>query len=155
MNFGGDTLYKKLLLPTDGSEYSEKAGEHAIWIADKSFAEIIVLNVIDTYYLGKLPPLDLRNVLEENLWEEGKNAVKKFLEQLEKDQCDGFCKNVKLTTEIKKGKPAEEILKIIEKKNIDLVVIGASGKHAITKFLEGSVTERVVRSSKCSVLVVK
>jgi len=148
-------LYKKLLLPTDGSEYSEKAGEHAIWIADKSFAEIIVLNVIDTYYLGKLPPLDLRNVLEENLWEEGKNAVKKFLEQLEKDQCDGFCKNVKLTTEIKKGKPAEEILKIIDKENIDLVVIGASGKHAITKFLEGSVTERVVRSAKCSVLVVK
>jgi nucleotide-binding universal stress UspA family protein len=148
-------LYKKLLLPTDGSDFSEKAGEHAIWIADKSFAEIIVLNVVDTSYLRPLPPLDLRNVLEENLWKEGKNAVKKFSEKLEKNQCNGFCKNVKLTTEIRKGKPAEEILKIIEERDIDLVVIGASGKHAITRFLEGSVTERVVRSAKCPVLVVK
>jgi nucleotide-binding universal stress UspA family protein len=155
MNLGGENLYKKLLLPTDGSEYSEKAGEHAIWIADKSFAEIIVLNVVDTSYLRALPPLDLKKTLEDNLWEEGKNAINKFSEELEKDQCNGFCKNVKLTVEIKKGKPAEEILRIIEDENIDLVVIGASGKHAITKFLEGSVTERVVRSAKCSVLVVK
>jgi nucleotide-binding universal stress UspA family protein len=148
-------LYKKLLLPTDGSEYSEKAGEHAIWIADKSFAEIIVLNVVDNSYLRALPPLDLRKTLEENMWKEGKNAVKKFSEDLEKNKCNGFCKNVKLTTEIKTGKPAEEILRIIEDENIDLVVIGASGKHALQKLLEGSVTGRVVRSAKCSVLVVK
>jgi nucleotide-binding universal stress UspA family protein len=155
MNLGGENLYKKLLLPTDGSDYSERAGEHAIWIADKSFAEIIVLNVVDTSYLRALPTLDLKKTLEENLWEEGKTAVNKFSEQLEKNQCNGFCKNVKLTKEIKKGKPAEEIIKIIVEQNIDLVVIGASGKHAITRFLEGSVTERVVRSAKCSVLVVK
>jgi len=148
-------LYKKLLLPTDGSEYSEKAGEHAIWIADKSFAEIIVLYVVDTHYLRALPQPDLRKTLDKDLREEGKIAVNKFSEELEKDQCNGFCKNVKLTTEFKKGKPAEEILKIIEEKNIDLVVMSASGKHALHKFLEGSVTESVVRSAKCSVLVVK
>jgi nucleotide-binding universal stress UspA family protein len=148
-------LYKKLLLPTDGSEYSEKAGEHAIWIADKSFAEIIVLYVVDTHYLRALPQLDLRKTLENDLREEGKNAVNKFSEELEKNQCNGVCKNVKLTAEIKKGKPAEEILKIIDEKNIDLVVISSSGKHALHKFLEGSVTESVVRSANCSVLVVK
>ena len=155
MHLGGERLYKKLLLPTDGSEYSEKAGEHAIWIADKSFAEIVVLYVVDTYYLGALSPLDLRKTLEEDLWEEGKIAVNKFSEALEKNQCNGFCKNVKLTIEIKKGKPAKEILKILEEKNIDLVVMSASGKHALQKLLEGSVTERVVRLSKCSVLIVK
>jgi nucleotide-binding universal stress UspA family protein len=148
-------LYKKLLLPTDGSEYSEKAGEHAIWIADKSFAEIIVLYVVDTHYLRALPQPDLRKSLNKDLREEGKIAVNKFSEELEEKQCNGFCKNVKLTTEIKKGKPAEEILKIIEEENIDLVVMSASGKHALHKFLEGSVTESVVRSAKCSVLVVK
>jgi nucleotide-binding universal stress UspA family protein len=148
-------LYKKVLLPTDGSEYSEKAGKHAIWIADKSFAEIIVLYVVDPYYLRALPQPDLRKTLDKELTEEGKNAINKFSEELEKNQCNGFCKNVKLTTKIKKGKPEEEILKIIEEENIDLIVMSSSGKHALHKFLEGSVTERVVRSSKCSVLIVK
>ena len=47
-----------------------------------------------------------------------------------------------------------EILRTIKKENIDLVVIGASGRHGLDRFLLGSVTERVVREANCSVLVV-
>ena len=43
-------MYHKILLPTDGSENARRAGKHAIWIADASGADIIVLNVIEPYY---------------------------------------------------------------------------------------------------------
>ena len=45
-------MYKKILVPTDGSENAERAGEYAISLADLSGADIILLNVIDTYYLN-------------------------------------------------------------------------------------------------------
>jgi nucleotide-binding universal stress UspA family protein len=148
-------VYKKILLPTDGSEYSEKAGEYAIWIADKSFSQIIVLNVIDTSYLRSIPQKDLELSLEDQFKAEGNMAVQKFSEKLEEKECDGKCKNIQIITLIKKGKPADEILKTIEEEEIDLVVMGASGKHGLNRLYPGSVTESVVRSAKCPVFVVK
>jgi nucleotide-binding universal stress UspA family protein len=148
-------MYKKILLPTDGSEFSEKAGSHAVWIADKSISEIVVLNVIDDSYLRSLPQHDLQKSLKKEFRDEGNTAVKKFSDKLEESQCNGMCKNVMLSTKIREGKPSNEILKTIEEEDIDLVVIGASGKHGLDRLIVGSVTERVVKSAKCPVLVIK
>ncbi len=60
-------MTKKILLPTDGSKNSERAGEHAIALADISGAEIIVLNVIDTDYLDYVPQPDIKNSLDKEL----------------------------------------------------------------------------------------
>lgn len=49
---------KKILLPTDGSKNAERAGKYAISLADISGTDIIVLNVIDTYYLDSIPQPD-------------------------------------------------------------------------------------------------
>jgi len=40
-------MYNRILLPIDGSENAARAGKHAIWIADASGADIIVLNVVE------------------------------------------------------------------------------------------------------------
>ncbi|AUB54710.1 MULTISPECIES: universal stress protein [Methanobacterium] len=148
-------MYKKILIPTDGSEYSEKAGEYAIWIANQSFSQIMVLNVIDTSYLRSIPQKDLELSLEDQFKAEGNMAVQKFSKKLEESECNGKCKNILFNTLIKKGKPADEILKTIKEEEIDLVVIGASGKHGLNRLYPGSVTESVVRSASCPVLVVK
>ena len=148
-------MHQKILLPTDGSQYSKKAGEHAIWIADKAISQIIVLNVIDTSYLRSIPQEDLESSLEGYFKAEGNRAVNKFSEKLEANQCNGVCKNVQFITKIKKGNPADEILKTIQEDDIDLVVMGASGKHGLKRLYPGSVTERVVRSAECPVLVIK
>lgn len=148
-------MYKKILIPTDGSEYSEKAGEYAIWIANQSFSQIMVLNVIDTSYLRSIPQKDLELSLEDQFKAEGNMAVQKFSKKLEESECNGKCKNILFNTLIKKGKPADEILKTIKEEEIDLVVMGASGKHGLNRLYPGSVTESVVRSASCPVLVVK
>lgn len=147
-------MYKKILLPTDGSKNAERAGAHAIDLADKYNADIVVLYVVETDYLQSPRLVNYRIDLFDELREEGKKAVKDFKKKLEESQCKGFCKNINLTTEIKEGKPYAEILKTINEEDIDLTVMGTSGRHGLDKFIVGSVTERVVRESKRPVLVI-
>lgn len=148
-------MYKKILLPTDGSEYANKAAKHAIWIASLGGAELVVLNVIETSSLVGLPAEDLIVRIKEMLKEEGQKSLEKissiYVESKQEDECH---KDVKLTTITEEGSPADMIIKKVKEENIDLVVMGTSGKHGLDRFLLGSVTENVVRSAPCPVLVV-
>lgn len=147
-------MYEKILLPTDNSGPSLRAGEYAISSANVSGAEIIVLHVIDTNYLNSLPQEDLREQLEKQLREEGEEAVEKFKKKIKDAQCNGNCKNIKITTLIKEGKPDDIIIKTAEKLGVDNIVMGKSGKHGLEKFIVGSTTERVLRGSKVPVSVI-
>ena len=71
------------------------------------------------------------------------------------NKCDGSCENITLKTELKVGNPSETILETIKEENIDLVIMGNSGKHGLDRFLLGSVAEKVLRSATCPVLVVR
>ena len=144
----------RILLPTDGSKQAERAGEYAISLADINGADIIVLNVIDIHYLDALPQEDLRKKLEEELRAQGQRAVERFREKLEETQCSGVCKNVTFTTLIKKGNPADVIIKTIDEEQIDQVVIGKSGKHGLDRLILGRTTDRVVRKAKVPVNVI-
>ena len=132
-----EQLYKKILLPTDGSKYSDISEKHALSIAATNNAEIIALSVIENSFSIGLPD------------EENEKNLKK-VERL-RDECGV---NVNITTMVKEGSPARVILETIDEEDIDLVVMGSSGKSGIDKFLMGSVAEKVVKSAKCSVLVV-
>lgn len=148
-------MYHKILLPTDGSEYAEKAAKHAIWIANQSDAEIIALNVVDTSSLIGLPAEDLTVKVTEILKEEARKSLEKIqdlVEEFKKEE--GIKKDIKLVKERKEGAPADIILKVVEEEGIDLIVMGTSGKHGLDRFLLGSVTEKVVRSADCPVLAV-
>lgn len=147
-------MHKKILLPIDGSENAERAGEYAISLADISGADIIVLNVIDTYYLNAIPQPDIRKSLDNELRADGKRAVENFRKKLEESQCNGMCKNIQFKTLIKEGKPDEIILKTIEEEKVDQVVMGKSGKHGLERFLLGRTTDRVVNDSKIPVNVI-
>ena len=148
-------MYQKILLPTDGSNNAKQAGKHAIWIADKTNAEIVVLSVIDVNCLQPSYLPSFRKNLDNCLRDEGKKALQEFKNDLEEAQCQGICKNIKFTTMIKEGKPHLEILKTIDEEDIDLVIMGASGKHGVDELILGKVTERVLRETKTPILVVR
>jgi len=152
-------MYKKILLPTDGSENAENAGKHALWLANVSGAEIVVLNVFELYYprIAVLPlsmtPGDNEKLFEP-LMEEAKKLTNDFKSQLEKTIEENNYGNIKITSMVKEGRPHKEILNIIKDEKIDLVVMGASGKHGLDRITLGSVTERVVRTARSSVMVI-
>ena len=147
-------MHKRILLPTDGSENAEKAGEYAISLADLSGADIIVLNVIDTYYLDSIPQPDVRENVDEELRADVKRAVEHFEERIEENKCNGTCQNVNFKILIKEGKPADVILKTIDEENIDQIIIGKSGKQGLEKFLLGKTTDKVVKKAKVPVNVI-
>ncbi|MDP3066608.1 MAG: universal stress protein [Methanobacteriaceae archaeon] len=144
-------MYSKILLPTDGSKHAEKAANHAMWIASKSGAEIIVLDVIETSSLVGLPAEDLIVRIKEMLKEEARRSLERISEMIKEDISP---KEIKITMVSKEGSPAEVILQTIEEQDIDMVIMGTSGKHGLDRFLLGSVTEKVVRSAKCPILAV-
>jgi nucleotide-binding universal stress UspA family protein len=53
------------------------------------------------------------------------------------------------------GNPAAEILGAAEERGADLIVVGQRGRSAIARFIDGSVTERIVRHAACDVLVAR
>jgi nucleotide-binding universal stress UspA family protein len=153
-------MYKKILVSTDGSENSKRANKHALWIADKSDADIIVMYVIEPHFpelatglpLSTLPTPD--QGFYEEIRNEGKQIIENFKKELEDVQCKGMCKNTNLKTIIKEGKPSIEIVNTLDEENIDLIVMGASGRHGLDRFVIGSVTERVVRNARKPVMVI-
>jgi nucleotide-binding universal stress UspA family protein len=148
-------VYNKILLPTDGSKYAENAAQHAIWIASKSDAVIIALNVVDTSSLVGLPAEDLTVRVTEILKEEAHKSLENIQEMIEDFKKEkGIDKDIELIKQSKEGSPADIILKTVDEEDVDLIVMGTSGKHGLDRFLLGSVTEKVVRSAKCPVLAV-
>ncbi|MCE5215157.1 MAG: universal stress protein [Methanobacterium sp.] len=147
-------MNRKILLPVDNSGSAERAGEYAIATAGLDMADIIVLNVIDTYYLNSLPQNDLREKLDKQFRNEGREAVERYEKKIEDEKCSGNCKNIKLITMIKEGKPEEVILKTAEEEEVDQIIMGKSGKDKIERFFVGSTTERVIRGAKVPVSII-
>ena len=81
--------------------------------------------------------------------EEGNRALEEVSELLNKSPNE-----VKVSFQIKEGSPATIILQTIENNDIDLVVMGTSGKHRFDRLFMGSVAEKVVRSAKCAVTII-
>ncbi len=147
-------MYKKILLPTDGSKCAEKAAQHAILLASQNNAELIVLNILETHSLAGVPVEDFTRKVNEIFRQEGINALERISKLYKDLSREKDIRSFKLTLKTEKGHPADMILQTTEKENIDLVVMGASGKHAIERFILGSVAEKVVRHAKCPVLTV-
>lgn len=145
---------KKILLPIDNSGPAERAGAYAVSFVGSNDAEIIVLNVVDTYYLNSLPQSDLREKLGEDFWNDGKEAVKNYEKRIADERCAGNCKNLKLITLIKEGKPEDVILKIADEEKVDQIIMGKSGKQKFERFFVGSTAERVVRGANIPVTIV-
>ena len=144
-----EQLYKRILLPTDGSKYSDKSEKHALALAAANNAEIIAVSVVENIFSLNLPDSDTISEVNQLL----KSETEKNLNKVERLR-DEEGLDVKITKKVAEGSPARVILETIEEENIDLVVIGSSGKTGFDKFLMGSVAEKVVKSTKCSVLVI-
>jgi len=142
-------MYKKILVPTDGSKFAEKAEEEALFIAKISGAEIIALGVVETGFAIGIPSDDTVFNIKKMLKKEAEENIGIIEKMKEKEHLD-----VKISLRVDEGSPADVILDTIEKENIDLVVIGSSGKSGLDRFIVGSVTDKVVKAAKCSILVV-
>ncbi len=141
-------LYKKILIATDGSEYTKNAVDHGIDLAKSTEAKLYAIYVVDTAAFASIPMDAAWESMYELLKQEGDEATKYVAD---KAKAEGL-EVERLTIE---GHPAEQIAKYAEKNSVDLIVMGTLGKTGLDRFLLGSVAEKVVRTSKIPVLVVR
>ena len=87
--------------------------------------------------------------LNEILKEDSQKNIDDFEDMDKKENFD-----IKITSVIKEGSPAKEILKVAEEEDVDLIIIGSSGKSKFDKFLMGSVADKVSKHASCSVMVI-
>ena len=73
-----EQLYKKILLPTDGSKYSDKSEKHALAIAASNNAEIIALSVIENSFSIGLPDSETISEVNRLLKEENEKNLKRY-----------------------------------------------------------------------------
>jgi len=144
---------KNILVPTDFSKYSDVALDKAVDIATQYKAKIYLLHVITEHIRRCMADycLDLQLVkqLEKQSIMGAKDKLKTAADAIAKE------KGVEIAIVIKEGVPQEVILSEQKAKKIDLIVIASHGKTGILKHLIGSVADKVVKGSKCPVIVVK
>lgn len=152
--------YKMILVPHDGSEISDKALNHAIYLSKVSDAEIIILNVLD--HIGSKDSSAVLATMKRGEGERDKanrdleitmeGGVKQMIEEKMK-----LCKEAgvksKVSYKIQTGKPLDEIVKLSEEMNIDLVVMASSRIISSIRVL-GSTTRKVISTIKKPVLVI-
>jgi nucleotide-binding universal stress UspA family protein len=139
-------MYDAILFPTDGSAPSEAARDHAIDLASTYDATLHAIYVVDDQAL-RAARID-SDVVVEGFEEEGRRLVDEVANTAAES-------TVRCETAVVHGRPHEVIVDYAEQHGVDLVVMGTHGRHGVQRFLLGSVTERVVRTSSIPVLTVR
>ncbi len=138
-------MYKKILLPTDGSGYAEQEVDRVTkLIADDG--EIIVLSVAGKLTSSAFQSKKTVRRTNEGMKKEAEEAVERMVKM--------FDSSLNVKGVVKTGFPAETINEVAEEENADLIVISSSGKSGIHKFIIGSVAEKVLKTADIDVLLV-
>jgi len=143
-----DMGFKKILVPTDGSEFTKHAVDVAIELAQLSEGKVTAIYVLDkTVYTSSPMDTSLVNVYDA-LEKEGSLATSYVVERAR-------AAGVEVEEKLIEGTPSKVILQEAEAGGYDLIVMGSLGRTGISKLLMGSVAEKIVQNAKCPVMVAK
>lgn len=137
--------YRSILVPTDGSEFTEAALDAAIELAKLSDGSITAMYVVDPTSITAVRR-DAGETITSSLNKEGQDALA-YIRMRCRDE------GVPVETRMAGGYPADAIVEASSE--FDTIVMSTLGKTGITKLLIGSVAEKVVRSAKCRVMTIR
>lgn len=153
-------MYSKVLVPLDGSEVSERALAHAQSLADAFGARVHLLQVISVSHEyeafrggGNENPtaveysIDMARQLTANRQTRAEAYLKATAARLEEN-------GTQVETSVLQGSILENITNFVAENGVDLIVMSTHGRGGLQRFLVGSVTDRVLRSSHVPVLAI-
>lgn len=145
---GSNLKVNKILCPIDFSDSSTRALKNAIMVAKKLEAKLFVMNVYESEHPYEYFDIHYLATEIENERKLNKLAFEKYLKKIN-------FRDVTYEYILSNGFPEVEILKTIKNNNIDLLIMGTTGKSGFSKFFMGSVTEKVIRDVPCSFITSK
>ena len=139
--------YESVLVPTDGSDCANEALETSVDVASEEAADLHLLSVVDVTSLG----VDVRIQMQVQFLEENATEIVEDATEFATDaSLESVSGSVALGTSVH-GK----ILSYIHEHDVDLVVLGTHGRTRFDRYMLGSVTEKLVRTSPIPVLTVR
>ena len=141
-------MYKKILVPLDGSKLAECVLPHVKTIvAGEGVAQVLLLRVVEPLPAGTPPAVDFEVVQEAGM-KEARKYLAGIKAKLSKE-------GLNVETEVLAGRPAETIIDFAQREKVDLVAIATHGRSGITRWIFGSVADRLVRALSVPILLVR
>jgi nucleotide-binding universal stress UspA family protein len=137
-----------ILVPVDGSEYSTRALDVAVWLARPLGAELVIGHVVDLARVAVMSggqPQLVVGCLEE-LQAEGRRIVDEALARVKP--------YVTASARIAQGSPVEEIERLASQITASFIVMGTHGRSGFNRAIMGSVAEGVARRAPVPVMIV-
>jgi len=135
-------MFKKILVPLDGSSLAEAILPQVIELARALGAELLLLRVAIAHVFPGADPT-----------EEEVRVVHEAEEYLQTLRSKLAGKGVPIGTAVRYGKPPPEIISHIADNKVDLVAMSTHGRSGLSRLVMGSVAEEVVRNARVPVLL--
>lgn len=142
-------MYKKILVPLDGSELAEKILSHAEELAKVSAGEVTFLRVVHPDIVAG--PIASGGEIQKAFMEEAVRA-EAYLEEIAKTFAD---KGIQTDTIVLQGDAATRIIDYAQGNNFDIICMTTHGRSGVSRWVMGSVVEKVTRGTQKPVLLVR
>ena len=152
-------MIKRILVPIDGSEPSNRALDYALDLAEELDAEVVILSVVPPVTLpvfseepGITPIITPRDIDRYNskLRATFENVLSEALARARAKKPD-----LRVSTKLLEGRPADKIVEVAERENFDLIIMGSRGLSGLRELLLGSTTRRVADHCTKPLLIIK
>jgi nucleotide-binding universal stress UspA family protein len=145
-------VFRKIVVPVDGSATSWKALDTAKMLAGKFGGELIVLHVVQTYSSANL----YVNGTNDSTFADENNQLTHIGSRVlatAREKMAGFSGRVRYILEV--GHPSDKVVDVCREEGADAIVIGSRGLRGFKEFLLGSVSSEVAQYASIPVLIVK
>lgn len=141
-------MYEKILVPLDGSALAECVLPHVKAIAaGRGTGQVVLLRVVEPLPAGTPPAIDFELVQKA-----GVKAAEEYLARIKAELSkEGLNVEAKVLT----GRPAETITEFAQRNKVDLITLATHGRSGISRWVFGSVADKLVRSSSAPVLLIR
>jgi nucleotide-binding universal stress UspA family protein len=142
--------FKKIMICLDGSETAEKVLPPALMLAENSGAEVVLYRAVLPAAL--FMEMDTAGQLLENVY------------ALERDEAEAYLRStleslqptpLRITTQTATGSAAEAIIDFAASENVDLIAMSSHGRSGLSRWVHGSVAEKVLRGASCATLILQ
>ncbi len=146
-------MYRKILVPLDGSPLAEAALPHALEMAQLGGAEIALVRV-PVLHVAPLPPTvgetlpDAQEQYDDRLYQHIKDYLDHVAARLHES-------GVTVSTDLRYGNVAEAVLDYADEIGADLIVRSTHGRTGVARWLLGSVANKIVQGATCPVLLIR
>jgi len=147
-------LRKRILVAIDGSPQSDKAAEEAVRLAagnqsqfkSRIYALLVLPNAPSATYTDFVPAAPMT---ETKKWDQLRERIFYVIEKCAAEH------DIPLEMIVEYGDPVDKIINLAKREEIDVIVIGSSGKGFIQRRIKGSISHAVASNAPCSVFIVR